>query len=150
MTPTSCFPFRLACGLGLLLLVTLCPCLATAEDSNSHHVCDETCRSSTREPRPRHDSTCCNSSHDRHQRAGHPQTVAWYAKPSFHRHATAGYVGGGAAWRGEPRAADEGTWGRDYAGVLFKKHIWLNWLHGHREPRGEGSYATDGPHLLHH
>jgi hypothetical protein len=87
---------------------------------------------------------------DPFHRAGHPETQGRFAKPSLNQHYSFGYVGGGAAFRGEPRSADEGTWGVDYSGILFKRKIWLHWLHGHREPRGEGSYQTDGPHLLPH
>ena len=87
---------------------------------------------------------------DHFHRAGHPETQGKFAKPSLNKHYTFGYVGGGAAFRGEPRCPDEGTWGVDYSGILLKKKIWLPWLHGHRAPRGEGSYQTDGPHLLSH
>ena len=86
----------------------------------------------------------------RHTRAGNAHEVAWYAKPSVSKGYSAGYVGGGAAFRGEARRPGEGTWGRDYTGVLVPKRVWLYWLHGRPEPRGAGSYKTDGPHLLKH
>jgi hypothetical protein len=87
---------------------------------------------------------------DHLHRTGHPETQSRFAKPSLNEHYSFGYVGGGAAFWGEPRSAEEGTWGVDYSGILFRKRIWLQWLHGHREPRGEGSYEPDGPHLLRH
>ncbi len=87
---------------------------------------------------------------DQHHRSGHPETQGRFAKPSLSQHYSFGYVGGGAAFRGEPRFADEGTWGVDYSGILFRKKIWLQWLHGQRAPRHDGSYRTDGPHLLRH
>lgn len=87
---------------------------------------------------------------DHLHRAGHPETQSKYAQPSLNRRYSFGYVGGAAAFHGEPRFADEGTWGVDYSGILFKKQTWLGWLHGHREPRHDGSYHTDGPHLLEH
>ena len=71
------------------------------------------------------------------------------AKPSLNKHYSFGYVGGGTAFHGEPRFSDEGTWGVDYSGILFKKQTWLSWLHGNRPSRRDGSYQTDGPHLLH-
>lgn len=87
---------------------------------------------------------------DHLHRAGHPETQGRLAKPSLNRHYSFGYVGGGAAFRGEPRFSEEGTWGVDYSGILFKKKIWLGWLHGRGEQRHDGSYHTDGPHLLAH
>ena len=54
-------------------------------------------------------------------------------------------MGGGAAFRGEARHAEEGTWGLDFHGGLIKKRVWLGWWHGRREQDGGGSYKTDGP-----
>jgi len=85
---------------------------------------------------------------DRLHRAGRPEVVAWYAIPSVNRHYSAGYVGGGAVLRGEPRCPDEGTWGLDYSGILFPKQIWLRWWRGRHDQDG-GSYTTDGPRLRH-
>lgn len=83
-------------------------------------------------------------------RAGHPHSVAWYARPSIDQHYCGGYVGGGAVQGGHERCPDEGTWGLDYTGALFKKHVWLRWWHGRHDQDGGGSYVTDGPRLLSH
>ena len=87
---------------------------------------------------------------DRLQRAGHPQAVAWYARPSVNKHYAAYYIGGGAAIKGELRHPEEGTWGLDYVGALLKRRVQLGWWHGRREQDGGGSYTTDGPHLFGH
>lgn len=86
---------------------------------------------------------------DHFHRTGHPETQSKFAKPSLNKHYSFGYVGGGAAFHGEPRYSNEGTWGVDYSGILFTKRTWLSWLHGQRSSRHDGSYQTDGPHLLH-
>src|SRR5262245_40385346 len=62
-----------------------------------------------------------------HARAGCPLSVAWYARPSDTGAYVGYYVGGGCAWRGQPRSAAEGTWGWDYRGFLFPRRIALNW-----------------------
>ena len=74
-------------------------------------------------------------------RAGDPHRVSWFAKPSRNKRDTVGYVGGNAAWRGEPRQLDEGTWGLDYAGLFSRNHIWLQWLHGRPSHQSDGSYT---------
>ena len=74
---------------------------------------------------PRCTETPCES----HVRAGCPQVVSPYARPSVTPNYCGYYVGGGAAIRGQPRCADEGTWGWDYGGV-FPKWVALNWWHG--------------------
>ncbi len=83
-------------------------------------------------------------------RAGNPQHVSWFAQPSRNKHDMVGYVGGGTAWKGEPRCDDEGTFGLDYGGLFAKRHIWLKWLHGRPSHQPGGSYEPDGPHLLSH
>jgi hypothetical protein len=55
------------------------------------------------------------------------------------------YVGGGAVCRGDSRSATEGTWGWDYAGRCFTRHVWLEWWHGRRYQSGSGNYKSDGP-----
>ena len=70
--------------------------------------------------------------------------VACYAKPSDTGRYVGYYVGGGAAWRGEPRALNEGTWGWDYKGFALPKRIDLQWTHGRRYQGGTGAYKTDG------
>ena len=84
---------------------------------------------------------------DRLHRAGNPQHVAWWARPSLNKHYISYYVGGGAVIGGEHRGHDEGTWGLDYGGVLFPKRVWLQWWHGRKEQDGGGTYKTDGPKL---
>lgn len=60
-----------------------------------------------------------------------------------------GYVGGGGSLLyGEPRYVNEGTFGLDYAGWLFKRHTWLMWNHGAKHQGGYGAYATDGPRII--
>lgn len=85
-----------------------------------------------------------------HVRAGCPQSIAWWAQPSNSQHYGGYYVGGGALCHGEGRCADEGTWGWDYLGVLFTKHVRLGWSHGRLYQGGAGAYETDGPKVLHH
>lgn len=81
-------------------------------------------------------------------RAGQPQTVAKWARCSNSPSYSGYYVGGGAAWHGEARRCDEGTWGWDYA----PRHVWspkvdLGWWHGQRAQGGTGAYRTDGVKL---
>jgi hypothetical protein len=88
-------------------------------------------------------------SEDGRQRAGNPQNIAPWARPSNGPHYDGYYVGGGAAWGGQPRYVLEGTWGWDYFGHLFDKHIALGWWHGQRYQGGAGKYETDGPKIFH-
>ena len=82
-------------------------------------------------------------------RAGNPQEIACRAHPSD-TSAYCGYtVGGGAAHHGEPRYLDEGTWGWDYSGWIFKRRVGLDWFHGAHYQGGPGAYKTDGPRLVH-
>lgn len=91
--------------------------------------------------------------HEEH-RAGYPQQLSRFARPSKN-HAMFGYwVGGGAVsrHRGEAPYANEGTWGWDYRGWIIPRRVDLLWWHGRRAQGGPGAYKTDGPHLphLHH
>ncbi len=95
-----------------------------------------------------HCDTC--ERYDRHARAGWPQCISRWARPSYGCHESGCYVGGGAAFHGDARCTHEGTWGWDYHGRLFTKRIWLGWHHGRRDQGGVGAYKTDGPHLLPH
>src|SRR5580698_4044378 len=52
------------------------------------------------------------------QRAGNPECISPRARPSNGPRDTGYYVGGGAAFRGQPRMSDEGTWGWDYTGLF--------------------------------
>jgi hypothetical protein len=91
----------------------------------------------------------CSHCVDAHQRAGYPQTVAWYAKCTYVPHKNrASFIGGGAALFGEGRCADEGVWGVDYKGCLIPQRVWLQWTHGRRCQGGTGQYQTDGSHVV--
>jgi hypothetical protein len=83
-------------------------------------------------------------------RAGHPERVAWYAKPSETPRFCSYPVGGGCAFKckGEPRYPGEGTWGWDYCGSkCLPIRVALKWWHGRRYQGGEGDYRTDGPEV---
>lgn len=81
-------------------------------------------------------------------RAGHPWEIRRWAQPTHTSAYDHGYIGGGAAFRwGEPRTLEEGTWGRDYVGVLYPRRVWLNWWHNTRYQGGTRGYDTDGPKL---
>lgn len=85
-------------------------------------------------------------------RAGNPQCVSPLAAPPESPHEVSYYAGGGArtrAARGEERRGNEGIWGVDYGGVLFPKHVKLDWWHGARYQGGSGAYRADGPRILH-
>ncbi|HUG67480.1 MAG TPA: hypothetical protein VMM76_06995 [Pirellulaceae bacterium] len=152
MTTTSITHSVAVCGCFAIALTWLIPKSSTANPSESVIAsADDCCDCPACDPpsSPAYTASA-RGCIDHFHRAGHPETQGKFAKPSLNKHYTFGYVGGGAAFRGEPRCPDEGTWGVDYSGILFKKKIWLQWLHGHREPRHDGSYQTDGPHVLSH
>jgi hypothetical protein len=87
---------------------------------------------------------------DGHVRAGCPQNISCFARPSILPHECGYYVGGGAPCNeGEARYGDEGTWGWDYFGMLGLKKVALNWYHGERYQGGTGAYKTDGPKCEH-
>ncbi len=75
------------------------------------------------------------------QRAGNPHRVARWARCSNEPNDTGYYVGGGAAYDGDPRYDSEGTWGWDYA--PWYSRIKLRWFHGRRHQGGRGQYDTD-------
>ena len=85
---------------------------------------------------------CPDTPSESQVRAGCPQVVSPHARPSNTPNYGGYYVGGGAAVHGQPRRADEGTWGWDYAG-LIPKYINLHWWHGAHKQGGGGAYATD-------
>jgi len=84
------------------------------------------------------------------QRAGNPESIAHRARPSNGPSDTGYYVGGGAAFRGQPRMADEGTWGWDSAGLFGFRRIELGWWHGARYQGGPGQYQPNGPRVGKH
>jgi hypothetical protein len=81
-------------------------------------------------------------------RAGYPQEVACYARPSETGRSIGYYVGGGSPCRGDFPCPAEGTWGWDYQGWI-PRHIALGWWHGRRYQGGAGAYKTDGPRVFH-
>ena len=97
-------------------------------------------------------SVCAQSaaSVEEQRRAGWPQEVARWAKPSDNGRYVGNLVGGGAwNWRrAEPALPDEGTWGWDYLGGPIRRRVILGWWHGRRDQGGVGAYQTDGPRLL--
>ena len=84
------------------------------------------------------------------QRAGNPECISRLARPSSGPNFTGYYVGGGSAFRGEPRSPNEGTWGWDYSGLFCFRHIDLGWWHGARYQGGTGQYQPDRTRLLSH
>jgi hypothetical protein len=71
-----------------------------------------------------------------------------FARPSDTGRYFGYYVGGGSAFRGDDRLANEGVWGWDYGGFHFVPRIELLWNHGRRYQGGAGAYQTDGPRFL--
>lgn len=83
----------------------------------------------------------------RHERAGSPTHVAWYARQTHGSDYAVGYTGGGLPLPrfARSRTVEEGVWGRDYAGFGYHRRVWLNWsLYGRPQGYG-GTYKTDGP-----
>lgn len=80
-------------------------------------------------------------------RAGNPQSLRKVTIPSNTRFYGGYYVGGGTPAKGAGRCLEDGTWGWDYAGILFTKRISLNWTRNGRPQGGTGAYQTDGPKL---
>jgi hypothetical protein len=75
-------------------------------------------------------------------RTGCPQQTAPWAVCQDESKYSGYYVGGGAAFGGEPRVYNrEGTWGWDYS--PWWSTIRLNWFHGRRFQAGEGQYNPD-------
>jgi hypothetical protein len=85
-------------------------------------------------------------SEDGFARAGYPHLLSRYAQPSFDQNNIIYYIGGGAKFgRGEPRRADEGTFGLDYQPIVpgFRRAVVLDWWHGRREQGGAGQYEPN-------
>lgn len=74
-------------------------------------------------------------------RAGNPQCIARWARPSHERPDSGYYVGGSRAVRGEGRSVNDGTWGNDYA--PWYSRVSLRWDHGRRYQSGGGQYESD-------
>lgn len=87
---------------------------------------------------------------DGHQRAGNPQEVSPWARPSDTGRYVGYLVGGGSGnyRKGEPPFPDDGTWGWDFRGGLIQRKVILNWWHGRRYQGGVGAYGTDREKVL--
>jgi len=83
-------------------------------------------------------------------RSGHSSSIAPWARPSGSRHYSGGFLGGGAARRGEGRSEIQGTWGWDFHGLMGGKKIWLGWFNGRKDQGGRGAYKTEGPRIINH
>jgi len=88
---------------------------------------------------------------DRHEQAGWPRCIAWWAIPSDRYGYTMYQVGGDCPLRSlaDPPRPDEGTWGWDYVGRWLHRNVILGWWHERRPEVGESTYKTDGPNLNH-
>lgn len=78
------------------------------------------------------------------ERAGYPMEVSKCATV-VETCAYVGYpVGGGAPCKGGSPGPTDGTFGWDYQGRCFKRHVFLWWYR--YKPQGfDGAYKTDGP-----
>ena len=81
-------------------------------------------------------------------RAGLPNCIGRFAKPSLDAYHQVGYVGGGTLFGGSCRRTEEGTFGMDYSGHWFARKTWLRWSHGERYQGGAGRYESEGPRVL--
>lgn len=85
---------------------------------------------------------------NRRARAGCPLLVSKHAATSYHDKYQGYYVGGGVpagrfpfGSRDEPRCANEGTWGMDYAPIYSR--VVSTWSHGRLFQGGIGQYEPD-------
>lgn len=78
---------------------------------------------------------------ERFLRAGRPDCIARWARPSDEPRDGGYYVGGGAAVRGEPSYVHEGTWGWDY--TPWYSRVNLNWSHGRKYQGGSGQFQQN-------
>ena len=84
-------------------------------------------------------------------RAGCPQSIVPWAYLSYNNSYDGYYVGGGALCHGDPTWFPcDGVWGWDYFGRHLDRHVALGWWHGRKYQQGGGTYATDGPKVVHH
>jgi hypothetical protein len=121
----------------ILGIVTLLMAFAFAGNSANAAECQSECFNKPIKPR------WSNG----YERAGCPQDISCFARPSILKHEDGYYVGGGAPCnKGDCRCCDEGTWGWDFFGTLERKKVALNWYHGEKYQGGTGAYKTDGPH----
>jgi hypothetical protein len=81
-------------------------------------------------------------------RAGFPNVIAPWARPSRTPEQMPGYVGGSIPLGGDgPVAPYDGTFGYDYVGYGSPGRVFLGWAHDPVYPR-PGSYRTDGPRVF--
>ena len=110
------------------------------------HGCLAGCLGQLPSPDP---TSACGA--DRHEQAGYPRSVAWWAIPSDACGFTMYRIGGDCPLPrlAEPPRPDEGTWGWDYVGRWWHRHVILGWWHERRPETGASTYRTDGPNLNH-
>jgi hypothetical protein len=81
-------------------------------------------------------------------RAGFPNVIASWARPSQTPKYMPGYIGGSIAHGGDfPIAPWDGVFGYDYVGHGPPGRVFLGWAHDPVNPR-MGSYRTDGPRVF--
>lgn len=106
------------------ILIAFLPCSARADDLVGCAGCDHTM-----------------------ERAGNPQRVACYARPSRTAKYALGYVGGGCLGifhKAEGRCPQDGIFGWDYDCGFRPGRVFLGWCHCNRNQKS-GTYKPDGP-----
>jgi hypothetical protein len=82
------------------------------------------------------------------ERAGFPNVIAPWARPSQSPKYMPGYVGGSIPFGGGgPVAPVDGVFGYDYVGSGPPGRVFLGWAHHPTYPR-MGPYRTDGPRVF--
>lgn len=76
------------------------------------------------------------------EKAGNPQEISRWAKPSIEKHEAPGLVGGSRLIRGDGPGEYDGTFGWDYAG-WHPGRVFLGWAHDRKHQSKLGSYKTD-------
>lgn len=79
-----------------------------------------------------------------YERAGMPQCFRTHLEPTNAGDSCGHYIGGGGGHGSGPRCRQDGTWGWDYVGVHFPRHVFLGW-NRNRYQGGTGAYGTDYP-----
>ncbi|HKB42669.1 MAG TPA: hypothetical protein VKD72_39940 [Gemmataceae bacterium] len=80
------------------------------------------------------------------ERAGYPNEISKFARPSETPNYGGYYVGGACTFRGSGPGPADGTYGWDYVSVChFNYRVMLNWCC--RFKGGYGKYKVDGPPL---
>jgi hypothetical protein len=84
------------------------------------------------------------------ERAGQPQVIAPWARPTRTPKEAPGYIGGGRsfpAFAEENRGPLNGTFGYDYVGYGSPARVFLGWYRSPAAPPG-GPYQSDGPRVF--